>query len=93
VSNATRGVLAEYIVGLALRCIDGRARAEWDASDLRTQEGDSVESKSAAYVQTWKQWKLSNRVQHHPRQWVECSNQHSLDRTETAGPMYMYLPF
>ncbi len=61
-SNTTRGVLAEYIVGLALRCIDGGARAEWDASDLRTQEGDSVEVKSAAYVQTWKQWKLSKIV-------------------------------
>jgi hypothetical protein len=33
VSNATRGVLAEYIVGMALRCVDGRARTEWDASD------------------------------------------------------------
>lgn len=59
VSNASRGVLAEYIVGLALRCVDGRARAEWDASDLRTLEGVSVEVKPAAYVQTWKQRQLS----------------------------------
>jgi hypothetical protein len=59
VSNATRGVLAEYIVGLALRCVDGGTRAEWDAADLRTPQGDSVEVKSAAYVQTWKQRQLS----------------------------------
>lgn len=59
VSNATRGVLAEYIVGLALRCVDDCVRAEWDASDLRTLQGNSVEVKSAAYVQTWKQRQLS----------------------------------
>jgi hypothetical protein len=59
VSNATRGVLAEYIVGLALRCVDGCARAEWDACDLRTPQGNSVEVKSAAYLQTWHQQKLS----------------------------------
>lgn len=58
VSNATRGVLAEYIVGLALRCVDG-ARVEWDSCDLRTPQGNSVEVKSAAYVQTWHQRKLS----------------------------------
>jgi hypothetical protein len=59
VSNATRGVLAEYIVGLALRCVDGCARVEWDSCDLRTPEGNSVEVKSAAYVQTWHQRELS----------------------------------
>jgi len=59
VSNATRGVLAEYIVGLALRCVDGCARVEWDTYDLRTPQGNSVEVKSAAYVQTWHQWELS----------------------------------
>jgi hypothetical protein len=60
VSNATRGVLAEYIVGLALRCVEDGARVEWDKCDLRTPQGDSVEVKSAAYVQTWHQRALSN---------------------------------
>jgi hypothetical protein len=59
VSNATRGVLAEYIVGLALRCVDGCARVEWDTYDLRTPQGNSVEVESAAYVQTWHQRELS----------------------------------
>jgi hypothetical protein len=59
VSNATRGVLAEYIVGLALRCVDGGSRVEWDTCDLRTPQGNLVEVKSAAYVQTWHQRELS----------------------------------
>ena len=37
-SNATRGVLAEYIVGLALDCVGG-TRREWDAADLLTPDG------------------------------------------------------
>ena len=28
VSNATCGILVKYIVGMALRCVDGRARTE-----------------------------------------------------------------
>jgi hypothetical protein len=54
VSNAMRGVLAEYIVGLALNCVAG-TRVEWDACDLVTVQGTKVEVKSAAYVQSWKQ--------------------------------------
>lgn len=57
-SNATRGVLAEYIVGLALGCADG-TRREWDAADLLTDAGTRVEVKSAAYLQTWTQAALS----------------------------------
>lgn len=53
-SNATRGVLAEYIVGLALGCAGG-TRREWDAADLLTPDGLRVEVKSAAYLQTWAQ--------------------------------------
>ncbi len=35
VSNATRGILAEYIVANALGIVEG-VRAEWDAFDLLT---------------------------------------------------------
>ncbi|CAM4194754.1 hypothetical protein KIPE111705_44555 [Kibdelosporangium persicum] len=59
ISNAMRGVLAEYIVGLALGCLDGRTRLEWDAADLRTRHGVRVEVKSSAYLQSWKQQRLS----------------------------------
>lgn len=86
VSNATRGILAEYIVGLALDCVDGRARAEWDACDLRTPGGDSVEVKSAAYVQTWRQRELSKiRFSIIPTNgWDAASNTVSAERRRQA---------
>jgi hypothetical protein len=61
VSNATRGRLAEFIVANALE-IDLKAavRDEWAAFDLETREGIKVEVKSAAYLQSWSQSKLSN---------------------------------
>lgn len=58
-SNAQRGILAEYIVGKALNCLSEK-RIEWDAHDLVTYEGIRVEVKSAAYIQSWNQKKLSN---------------------------------
>ena|ERR1017187_441992 len=61
VSNATRGVLAEYIVAQALG-VAKEVRSEWDAFDLRTKSGLKVEVKSAAYVQSWFQRGLSSIV-------------------------------
>jgi hypothetical protein len=58
-NNAMRGVLAEYIVGLALDCVDGGVRTEWDATDLCTPQGLRVEVKSSAYLQSWPQARLS----------------------------------
>jgi len=61
VSNATRGRLAEFIVATALE-IDLKAavRDEWAAFDLESPEGIKIEVKSAAYLQSWSQLKLSN---------------------------------
>ena len=86
VSNATRGVPAEYIVGLALGCVNGRARAEWDACDLRTPQGHSVEVKSAAYLQTWRQQRLSKIVFHitSTNGWDAASNTVSVVRKRQA---------
>ncbi|MGC4935943.1 hypothetical protein ACLQ3C_19935 [Gordonia sp. DT30] len=53
VSNTLRGQLAEYIVGMALGCVDGRIRREWDPFDLQTGDGITVEVKSTAYLQSW----------------------------------------
>lgn len=59
VSNATRGILAEFIVASALGIkLDG-VRDEWGAFDLITPEGITVEVKSAAYIQSWSQRHLS----------------------------------
>lgn len=58
-SNAFRGMLAEFIVGSALGCVDGDAvRREWDAYDFEAN-GIKVEVKSTALLQTWPQEKYS----------------------------------
>lgn len=58
VSNTMRGVLAEYIVALALGVEQGMRR-EWDAYDLLFDGRIKIEVKSAAYVQSWHQEKSS----------------------------------
>jgi hypothetical protein len=59
VSNATRGLLAEFIVATAVGVNIGTPRKEWAAYDLDTPEGIKLEIKSSAYLQTWKQDSLS----------------------------------
>ncbi|SFQ05948.1 hypothetical protein [Pseudomonas borbori] len=59
ISNSLRGVLAEYIVASTVGCNTG-VRTEWDAYDLKTESGIRIEVKSAAYLQSWSQKKLSN---------------------------------
>ncbi|MEU6825581.1 hypothetical protein ABZ921_33630 [Streptomyces atriruber] len=58
-NNAMRGVLAEYVVATALGAATG-TRTEWDTVDIRTPEQWRVEVKSAAYLQSWAQTRLSN---------------------------------
>jgi len=54
-SNALRGVLAEYIVAKALGG-DHEPRSQWDAYDLKTPDGlTTIEVKSSAYLQSWDQ--------------------------------------
>jgi hypothetical protein len=61
VSNATRGRLAEFIVANALRIpTDDVVRDEWGAFDLTSPSGRKVEVKSAAFLQSWPQRKLSS---------------------------------
>ena len=57
-SNATRGVFAEFIVASALGLVDN-VRSEWDSYDLKTTKGKRIEVKSAAYLQSWSQKELS----------------------------------
>ena len=58
VSNTGRGHLAEFIVARALGLGIGDVRREWDPYDLLMNE-IKIEVKSAAYVQSWFQKKLS----------------------------------
>ncbi|MEJ8803409.1 hypothetical protein [Pontibacter sp. H249] len=58
-SNATRGRLAEFIVATATNIDVKQVRDEWGAYDLLTPDGIKIEVKSAAYLQSWEQSKLS----------------------------------
>jgi hypothetical protein len=58
IENRIRGILAEFIVRQALE-IKTPTRLEWDSFDLLTEKGVKIEVKSAAYIQSWKQRKLS----------------------------------
>lgn len=68
--NTTRGVLAEYIVASLLGC-DGEPRNPWDAYDLKTKDGTTIEIKTMSKLQAWAQKKLSEpRVNLSPtRKW------------------------
>jgi hypothetical protein len=57
-SNALRGILAEYIVSIDIGCKQP-VREEWDAYDLITPDGIKVEVKSSSYIQSWEQKSLS----------------------------------
>jgi hypothetical protein len=59
VSNVTRGRLAEYIVARALGLAND-VREDWAALDLVTPDGTKIEVKSAAFVQSWNQTRLSS---------------------------------
>jgi hypothetical protein len=58
-SNATRGVLAEFLVATATNIDITNVRNEWSAFDLITPDGIKLEIKSAAYLQSWFQRALS----------------------------------
>ena len=62
--NTARGLVAEFLVATALKgYICDRPRVEWDPYDfVATLDGRelSIEVKSSAYVQSWKQERYSN---------------------------------
>ena len=58
-SNAIRGVFAEFIVACALGADLEDPRREWVAYDILTRDRIKVEVKSAAYLQTWQQERYS----------------------------------
>lgn len=86
VSNATRGVLAEFLVAIALGIPIDTPREEWAAWDLTTPEGIKVEVKSAAYVQSWSQKELSKITFNTPktRAWDAETNRQNADARRQA---------
>lgn len=94
VSNATRGVLAEYIVALALGGPMEPVRREWDAYDLKLADGTKVEVKSAAYVQAWKQTRPSTIVfQVGKRRWWDAETGMSSDEPSRHADVYVFALF
>jgi hypothetical protein len=59
-SNAARGIFAEFLVAAALGIKIEKPREEWATYDLKTKEGITIEVKSAAYLQSWNQNRLSS---------------------------------
>jgi hypothetical protein len=86
VSNATRGRLAEFIVAMALAVDTSGVRDEWAAFDLITPEGTKVEVKSAAFLQTWFQARLSSITfsTRTSRAWDASTNTFSPESTRQA---------
>jgi len=64
-SNATRGIFAEFIVATAMNIdLTTGAREEWSEYDLETWEWGKIriEVKSSSYLQTWDQRNYSNII-------------------------------
>ena len=52
--NTARGMLAEFLVATAIGKHEA-PRVEWESFDLLTPSGVTIEVKSAATIQSWKQ--------------------------------------
>ena len=92
-SNALRGVLAEYIVASAIGSTQ-KARSEWDAYDLVTEDGLKIEVKSSAYLQAWRQEKPSSiRFDiAHKQAWDAQDNTYSAQAIRAAD-VYVFCVF
>jgi hypothetical protein len=86
VSNATRGVIAEYLVACALGVAASGLREEWAAYDVQAPDGTRIEVKSSAYIQSWRQDRFSQIVFTCPKTlgWDRETNQQSGDARRQA---------
>ena len=89
-SNATRGILAEFLVAAAIGKSDG-VRSEWDAFDLQTTSGLKLEVKSSAYLQSWYQRDLSKITFSIPptRAWNAETNRYAL-KAQRQADVYVF---
>lgn len=86
-SNATRGRFAEFIVATATNIDIKQVREEWGAFDLETADGIKIEVKSAAYLQSWFQKKLSDiSFSTKPSlQWDSLTNKQGAEKMRSAN--------
>lgn len=89
VSNVTRGVLAEFLVASSLNIATG-TRTEWAAFDLEWRD-IRIEVKSAAYIQSWHQSRLSDVIFRVPktRAWDPQTNQME-DKMQRPADVYVF---
>ena len=59
-SNATRGIFAEFIVATAVGANLKEPREEWARYDVVSKDGIKIEVKTSAYLQRWHQDKLTD---------------------------------
>jgi hypothetical protein len=93
VSNATRGVLAEYLVAQAIGAASG-VRDEWAAYDLDDPRGIAIEVKSAAYIQSWHQERYSTITFNYPKTLVwdpEANLQSSVKKRQAQVYLFALL--
>ena len=89
-SNVTRGIVAEYVVAQALG-VACKVRAEWDKFDLKTRHCISVEVKSSAYIQRWRQKELSKpRFNVSSSRGWESSTGHTEDESRHQADVYVF---
>lgn len=88
--NALRGLVAEFLVARAVQAPDA-TRVEWDAIDLRTPRGTSIEVKCSGYLQTWAQAALSRPSFDiaQKRSWYAATNSYSATPTRAAS-LYVF---
>ncbi|MBN2475131.1 MAG: hypothetical protein JXB62_11020 [Pirellulales bacterium] len=91
VSNVTRGALAEYLVAQALGVAEDAVREEWAPYDLTAPDGTRVEVKSAAYLQSWHQDRLSPITFRVPKTlaWDKQTNRQS-QATQRHADVYVF---
>ncbi|MXY49540.1 MAG: hypothetical protein F4Y38_09655 [Gemmatimonadetes bacterium] len=92
-SNAQRGVLAEFLVAKAME-VNHAPRLEWGWYDLETTDKKKIEVKSAAYYQSWPQDKPSKiRFDITPRKWFwdpVTNKSESVETPEHRSDAYVF---
>jgi hypothetical protein len=92
-SNALRGVLAEYIVATAAKCTH-QQRTEWDAYDLHTEDGLKIEVKCAAYLQSWAQKSHSPiRFDIEPKRGWDAKTNLNAKESSRSADLYVFCVF
>lgn len=80
-------------MGLAVGAT-GNPRVEWDKYDLVTPDGDSIEVKSSAYLQSWNNPKPSTIVfDIAPKTWWDAATNTYAKERERSADVYVFCVF